>query len=58
MLEDIGHHVFEAEVVVYEEQVPPPVLLADGRVVGDHEVPLRSRSGPWQNECAHQDDRG
>jgi len=35
-------HLAEAEVVVDEEQIAPPVLLADVRMVAHHQVPLGS----------------
>lgn len=51
-------HLAEAEVVVDEEQVAPPVLLADVGVVAHHQVPLRPAAPQRQDEGAEQDEGG
>lgn len=42
-------HLAEAEVVVNKEQIAPPVLLADIRMVAHHEVPLWPRAPEGQD---------
>lgn len=47
-------HLTEPKVVVYEEQIAPPVLLADVRMVTHHQVPLWSRAPQGQHVCAEE----
>lgn len=42
-------HLAEAKVVVNKEQIAPPVLLADVRMVSHHEVPLWPRAPEGQH---------
>lgn len=47
-------HFAESEVVVNEEQVAPPVLLADVRMVAHHQIPLGSTAPQRQHIRAEE----
>jgi hypothetical protein len=36
------YHILETVIVVYEEQIPPPILFANFRMMRDHLIPHRS----------------
>lgn len=50
-------HVLKAKVVVDEEHVAPPVLLANVPVPGDDQVPLGATAEEGEHERAEQDER-
>lgn len=47
-------HLAEAEVVVDEEQIAPPMLLANVRMVPHHQVPLRPGAPQGQDIGAEE----